>query len=139
MAKHYTLCNCEGRPEPHWKFDEAEHWMIYLASRGVTTHDLLTKTMMTQLDPTASNTARFESVWLLIEILQSIWHMGGVMDDPEYVRHMLGEFEIRKWENFDLSWRGVRRLLEPHPAVEGALWYPPLEKVRAEECDVPEP
>lgn len=135
MSKHFRLCDCEGRPEPHWEFDEVEHWMIFLASRKVTTHEFNMKLMDGLLSKDTDNTVRFEAIWLMTIILQSIWHMGGVMDDPSYIRHMIGEFDLRKWTNFDRSWAAVRKHLEPHPEIEGGLWFPPLEKVREAEFD----
>ncbi len=128
----YELCDCESRPEAHWKFDEYEDWMMFTITRAIFT------SAMKRDHPVpegTSGTVALEGNTLLLLCLNSLWHVGALQDDPEMIRRVHGEFELRPWTDFAGSWRCARPFLQPHPEHEGVLWHPRLEEVRRIECE----
>lgn len=128
----YQLCECGSRTEPHWKFDDFEHWMVFLISRGISSQAIFHK--LTRPGTDEADQMRWETLHLWMKCLYSIWHVGGLQDDGDYIRRMMGEFELRTWTDFDESWRRVRALLDTHHDHERALTHKKLERVRHLEC-----
>lgn len=138
MAAGYTLCKCAGRSDPHWKFDQLEDWTIFLITREVVDGDLFAGLAFQPSEEDLGDKEQWEAVLLFLRVLNSIWHVGGVMDDPTFVRNVISEFDLRKWSDFERTWSAVRGLLEPHPLNKGALWHPALEDARVAEFDAPD-
>ncbi len=128
----YQLCECGARPEPHWKFEDLEHWMIFTVTRGLYTPGFVHKKLGRKGD---SAEIAYQTYNLWSRCLNSIWHVGGLMDDGEHLRRMIGEHELTAWEDFDESWRRVRAQFDTHPDHERALTHKRLERIRHLECE----
>lgn len=128
----YELCRCGLRPEKHWKLAGFETWAVFLVTRGLFTSETMRERLR---HPGDSAVESWESLSLATEMLQQIWHTGGLEDDPERFRRVRAEFDTGRFKDFAGAWTTARSLFVPHPQAEGALWHPRLEEVRRIECD----